>query len=78
MSRYILKYPFPYEVLDTSLKKYLNHKRREGFALLGLGKGASSLLASNYSFCDRSVSILIPSQSYYGLGNVKVEPLHEK
>jgi len=44
--------------LDTSLKKYLNHKKNdEGFTLLGLGNGVGSVRASNYS-CDRSVLVL--------------------
>lgn len=57
-NRLTLKYPLPYEVLDTGLKKYLNLKRDEGFALLGLGKGNSSIRASNYAFCGRTVLVL--------------------
>ncbi|KAG0583785.1 hypothetical protein KC19_3G162900 [Ceratodon purpureus] len=50
--------PLPYEVLDTSLKNYLNWKKKEGFTLLGLGRGASSVQVGSYSFCNRSVLVL--------------------
>lgn len=63
----------PYEVLDTSLKNYLNCKKKEGFTLLGLGKGASSVLVGNYSFCNRSVSATIYPSPGMILVHVKLD-----